>query len=339
MTQEDIQEKPQNELQEEPKKESSKVSIKGILKKIPAGLMIIPLFLGTLIHTFCPQALEIGSYTTATFSNAGAATALGIQLVCLGSRLQFKEIGTVAKRGGILLFSKFAAGLIAVLIVGRLLGTAELLGMSLLAIVCAVSNTNGSIYLSLMSLYGDEKDAAAVPIITINNGPFFPILILGAAGLASFSWIAVLAALLPIIIGMLIGNISADARKFLDPGVALLLPFIGFTLGAGIDLKDIWNAGAAGILLSFVALTFGLGVSYLCDRLIGRRPGYAAVAASATGANAVAVPAVIGAVDVAWQPYVASATVQIAAAVVVTALLIPILTRQAAGQQPDKGMV
>lgn len=298
--------------------------------------MIIPLFIGTLIHTFCPQILEIGSYTTATFSNAGAATALGIQLVCLGSRLQFREIGTVAKRGGILLLSKFVAGFLAVLFIGRLLGTTELLGMSLLAIVCAVSNTNGSIYLSLMSLYGDEKDAAAVPIITVNNGPFFPILILGAAGMAAFSWIAVLAALLPIIIGMFLGNISADVRKFLDPGVALLLPFIGFTLGAGIDLKDIWRAGGAGVLLSLVALIFGVGISYLFDRLLGKRPGYAAVAASAVGANAVAVPAVIGAIDASWQPYVASATVQIAAAVVVTALLIPLLTKRAAAGSHER---
>lgn len=307
-----------------------------MLRKIPAGLMIIPLFIGTLIHTFCPQILEIGSYTTATFSNAGAATALGIQLVCLGSRLQFREIGTVAKRGGILLLSKFVAGFLAVLFIGRLLGTTELLGMSLLAIVCAVSNTNGSIYLSLMSLYGDEKDAAAVPIITVNNGPFFPILILGAAGMAAFSWIAVLAALLPIIIGMFLGNISADVRKFLDPGVALLLPFIGFTLGAGIDLKDIWRAGGAGVLLSLVALIFGVGISYLFDRLLGKRPGYAAVAASAVGANAVAVPAVIGAIDASWQPYVASATVQIAAAVVVTALLIPLLTKRAAAGSHER---
>ena len=154
--------------------------------------------------------------------------------------------------------------------------------------------------------------------------------------MAAFSWIAVLAALLPIIIGMFLGNISADVRKFLDPGVALLLPFIGFTLGAGIDLKDIWRAGGAGVLLSLVALIFGVGISYLFDRLLGKRPGYAAVAASAVGANAVAVPAVIGAIDASWQPYVASATVQIAAAVVVTALLIPLLTKRAAAGSHER---
>lgn len=307
----------------------SKNYFKICIEKIPAGLMIIPLLLGASVHTFFPRILEIGSYTTAAFSNAGAATVMGIQLVCLGSRLQIKEIGIVAKRGSILLLAKFVTGVAAALLVGRLLDTRELLGMSLLSIVCAISNTNGSIYLSLMSLYGDEKDAAAVPIITINNGPLFPILIFGTVGMASCSWTAVVAALLPIVIGMILGNISKDARTFLNPGVTLLLPFIGFTLGAGIDLRAIWSAGVAGLLLSLVVLFFGVGISYTFDRFLGKRPGYAAIATNAVGANAVAVPAVIGMIDVAWQPYVSVATIQIAAAVVVTALTIPILTKYA----------
>lgn len=305
---------------------------KKYLQKVPAGLMIIPLFMGALVNTFCSPILEIGSYTTAAFSNAGAATVMGIQLVCLGSRLQMHEIGIVAKRGSILLIAKLVAGFAAALLVGRLLNTMEFWGMSLLAIVCAISNTNGSIYLSLMSLYGDEKDATAVPIITINNGPLFPILILGTVGMASFSWIAVLAALLPIVIGMIVGNISKEARDFLNPGVTLLLPFIGFTLGAGIDLRAIWSAGMAGLLLSLVVLLFGGGISYVFDRFLGKRPGYAAIATNAVGANAVAVPAVIGMIDVTWQPYVSIATIQIAAAVVVTALFIPILTKYVSKQ-------
>ncbi len=297
------------------------------LKKVPAGLMIIPLFLGALVYTFCPKVLEIGSYTTATFSNTGAATLMGVQLMCLGSRLQLRELGTVAKRGSILLIAKLAAGFFAALLIGKVFGVMQIFGVSLLAIVCAISNTNGSIYLSLMSLYGDEKDAAAVPIIAINNGPFFAILILGTVGMASFSWIAVLAALLPVILGMIIGNISKEARLFLDSGVTLLLPFIGFTLGAGIDLRAIWSAGIAGVLLALVVLLVGIGISYIFDHFIGKRPGYAAVAINAVGANAVAVPAVIGMVDISFKPYVSAATVQIAAAVVITALIIPILTR------------
>ena len=52
--------------------------IMNFLKKVPAGMMIVPLLIGAVLNTFFPQALQLGSLTTATFSNAGAATAMGI---------------------------------------------------------------------------------------------------------------------------------------------------------------------------------------------------------------------------------------------------------------------
>ena len=58
------------------------------LQKVPAGLMLVPLLIGAVIHTLFPQALEIGGLTTAAFSNAGAATCMGLQLFCLGTTLQ-----------------------------------------------------------------------------------------------------------------------------------------------------------------------------------------------------------------------------------------------------------
>ena len=40
------------------------VPIKKWLDKIPGGIIIVPLFLGCLINTFFPAALQIGSFTT-----------------------------------------------------------------------------------------------------------------------------------------------------------------------------------------------------------------------------------------------------------------------------------
>lgn len=42
------------------------------LRKVPAGMMIVPLLIGSFMNTFFPEALKIGSFTTATFSSAGA---------------------------------------------------------------------------------------------------------------------------------------------------------------------------------------------------------------------------------------------------------------------------
>ena len=67
------------------------------LKKIPAGMMVVPMLLGAFINTFFPQITGIGSFTTAIFTSAGANTAIGIQLFCLGTTLQVRQMGGVIK--------------------------------------------------------------------------------------------------------------------------------------------------------------------------------------------------------------------------------------------------
>ena len=186
--------------------------IMSFLKRVPAGMMIVPLLLGAVLNTFWPHILQIGSLTTATFSNAGAATAMGIQLVCLGTTLQFSDIGKVLKRGGILLAAKFAVGAAIGIIVGKVFGHAGVLGLSALAIICAVTNSNGSVYLALMQSYGDEVDAGAMALLSLNDGPFFTMVAMGASGLANIPLLAILAAITPILVGMILGNLDKIGR-------------------------------------------------------------------------------------------------------------------------------
>ena len=82
--------------------------IMNFLRRVPAGMMVVPLFLGCLVNTFVPDALQIGGITTATFSSAGGNCALGILLFCMGTKLRLKEMPAVLKRGGLLLVAKFA---------------------------------------------------------------------------------------------------------------------------------------------------------------------------------------------------------------------------------------
>lgn len=297
-----------------------------VFSKVPAGLMIIPMFIGIIIHTFFPGILEIGSFTTATFSNEGAITIMGVQLLCLGSQLRIKELGLVARRSAALLLSKFLLGYLGILLVGSLAGRDGIFGISLLALVCSITNVNRSIYLSLTAAYGDEADAAVVGPLSLTNGPFLTLLVFGASGAAGFSAVSLIATVMPLLFGILAGNISKTIREFLRPGIQLLLPFIGFTLGAGIDLRNVSSAGIEGILLSIIVLGIGGAFTFLCDKFIARRPGYAGLAASATGANAIGVPAAIALADPAWQPYVESAAAQIAAVVVITAIAVPMIT-------------
>ena len=300
--------------------------IKRFLTKVPAGMMVIPLLLGSVLATLCPQVLEIGGLTTALFSSAGTNTLLGVLLFSMGTTLQVKDMPKVLKRGGVLLLSKFAIGAILGILVGKLFGDAGFLGLSALAIVSAVTNSNGSIYLTLVDSYGDEADCGCFPILALNDGPFFTLLALGASGIAEIPFMSLVAAIVPILLGMLIGNIDKGMRDIFTPMGNGIIPLIGFALGTGIDLVDVVKGGLPGILLGLITVFIGGGFIVLCDKFLSRRPGYAGWAVATTAGNAVAVPAAVALADPAMKAIEATATVQVAASVVVTSLLVPFIT-------------
>jgi 2-keto-3-deoxygluconate permease len=107
--------------------------------------------------------------------------------------------------------------------------------------------------------------------------------------------------------------------------VPVLIPFFAFALGASLNLLDVWQAGVMGILLG-VCVTLVTGVVLiLADRLTGGN-GVAGIAAASTAGNAAAVPAAVAAANAAYAPAAPSATALVAASVIVTALLVPIVT-------------
>ncbi|WBW49856.1 2-keto-3-deoxygluconate permease [Peptoniphilus equinus] len=296
------------------------------LKRIPAGMMIVPMFLSSIVNTFFPEMLQIGSFTTAVFTSQGSAAILGVQLICMGAQLRIKELLQVVKRGGVLLLSKWLIGALIGIVIGKVFGMAGFLGLTTLAVVSAITNSNGSMYLALNVEYGDEVDQTAMSLLAINDGPFLTLLTLGASGLANVPIVSLIAVIVPILFGMLLGNLDEKLSEFLEPGVGLLLPFVGITLGAGINITNILAGGGPGILLGLMTVCISGPFVVLCDRLLNRRPGYAGWAVSSTAGNAIAVPAVIATVDPAWAQYVEAATTQVAASTVVTAILIPIIT-------------
>ena len=296
------------------------------LKKVPAGMMVIPLLLGSLINTLFPDALQIGGLTTALFSSAGTSTLLGAQLFCMGTALQVKDMPKVLKRGGVLLLAKFAVGALLGIIIGKIWGMEGVFGLTTLAVISAVTNSNGSVYLTLMGNYGDQADCGCFPLLALNDGPFFTLVALGASGLANIPFMSLLAAIIPIVLGMLIGNIDKGMRELFAPMGTAIIPLIGFALGAGIDLTSIIKGGFPGILLGLITVFVGGGFILVFDKFISRRPGYAAWAVATTAGNAVAVPAAVALIDTSWEPYVATATVQVAASVVVTCIVTPFIT-------------
>ncbi len=307
------------------------------VQRVPGGLMVVPLILAATINTFIPQVLEIGGFTTALFKD-GALTLIAAFLFCMGAQIRFNRAGRALKKGVVLTASKLAIGIIVGLLVAWLLPQVGLWGLTPLAIIAAMTNSNGGLFVALTGEYGDETDVGAVSVLSINDGPFFTLVALGTAGLASIPFMAFVAVLVPIAIGMILGNLDEELRTFLAQGERLLIPFFAFALGAGLDFRTIIEAGIPGVVLGVMTvLLTGFG-GMLALRLTGERNLISGAAEATVAGNAVATPAAVALADPAYQAIVGPASAQIAAAVITTALLTPFLVILVAKWQQRRGI-
>ncbi|MCC3870030.1 2-keto-3-deoxygluconate permease [Terrisporobacter mayombei] len=299
------------------------IPIKKTIDKIPGGMMVVPLFLGVLVNTFLPQFLKIGGFTTALFGPKASSTILACFMFLIGSQINFKLAPKALKKGAILITGKFIVGAGIGILVGKVFGPAGVLGLSPLAILAALTNCNGGLYASLASQYGDETDVGAYAILSLKDGPFFTLVALGASGLAQVPISALVAVMIPIVIGMVLGNLDSDMRAFLGSSKLLLIPFFSFPLGAGMDLTTIVQAGIPGIILGVIASLTGIG-AYILLKLFKEEP-IIGLATGSTAGNAVATPAAVAAIDPTVASIAAVATAQVAASCVVSAIVCPFI--------------
>src|SRR5262245_57327172 len=302
------------------------IPIKATLDRIPGGTMVVPLFIGAVVRTFWPGTGEFfGSFTGALFTGALPLTAAFF--LCLGTTLEFKATGQILIKGVSLLGAKLAGAAVIGIVAAQFLDEAPIAsgafaGLSVLALVAAANDTNGSLFITLMQQFGRPKDAAAYAVMSIESGPFFTMVTLGVAGLAAFPWQAMLGAVLPLILGAVLGNLDGSMRDWLSPVCPGLIPVIAFAPGSTINLAALRKAGLLGVGLGvFVFLWTGL-LLVLVDRLTGGT-GVSGTAAATTAGNAVAVPAIVAAANPAYAAAAPFATVLVAASIVVTAVLAP----------------
>lgn len=318
------------------------MKIKQSIEKIPGGLMLVPLFLGTLLKTLSPDVNKFfggftGSYLT------GTSVILFIFFLAIGTTIDLRTSGYIAKKGISLLLGKvlFAAllgvGASYVLPVNGI-QTGIFSGLSVLAIIAAFNETNGGLYLALMTTLGRKEDAAGFPFISIESGPFMTMVALGVAGIATFPWQHLVSTLIPFAIGIVLGTLDKDFRKMFAPVVPALIPFFAFTLGFSLNFGMIIQSGLMGIIMGVAVVLISGAVLALIDRFITGSDGVAGWAASSTAGAAVAVPYAIAQVNPQFEPVAASATAIIATCVLVTAILTPVVTMWAEKRARAKGL-
>ena len=192
------------------------------MRKFPGGMMVIPLVIGCLVNTFIPQVLQIGGFTTALFKG-GQATLVGLFIFCSGATISFKEVGLPLYKGIILTVLKFAFGFAVGALLNMFFGPAGILGLTPFAVIGALTNSNGAIYTALAKEFGDETDMGAIAVLSLNDGPFLTMIAMGASGLADIPVIDIVAAIVPLIVGMILGNLDGEFRTLLSNGLNMVL--------------------------------------------------------------------------------------------------------------------
>lgn len=346
------------------------------VQKVPGGLMVVPLIFGAALNTIDQlhlswitsilqwlgagqtdsgqyEFLRIGGFSQELFKD-GALVLIALFLFCSGSQMNLRVGGKALKKGALLVTAKYLSGLAVGVGLGLMFDPFDgLLGLSTVAIIAAMTNGNGGMYAALTSQYGNRSDTGAVAILSLNDGPFFTLMSLGLLG-SQFPVIAFIAVLLPIALGMLLGNVDRDIRTFLKPGEILPVPFFAFALGANMNLAAFFNPEVvgAGLLLGVMTTVLTGGVGILVFRLFREPSVIAPISEATTAGNAAGTPAAIAAAAAvaansgmmsaaeaqSYQDLVNIATSQISIATLTTAILGPIAVMLVDRWQKKRGI-
>lgn len=296
------------------------------MNKVPGGTMVIPLILGSIVGTFFPSFLDMGSFTTGLFKSS-ATPLIALLIFATGTQITVRSSGPVLAHAGTILLAKTIIPGLLIVGLGHLIGLDGFFGISILALLTVVANSNGGVWLAFTGKYGDYRDRGAYIASAVNDGPFFTLLFLGASGMADIPLSLMAAAVIPLIIGMVVGNLDPKWTDVLRPTGAIVIPFFAFALGTGINLGSIATGGAIGLILGVISVLLTGAVTYLGYKFVlrrGRESGMGFAAATTAG-NAVATPLIVAEADPTFVQYVDAATTQVAAAVLVSAILAPLL--------------
>lgn len=132
------------------------MQIKRSIEKIPGGMMLVPLFLGALCHTFSPGAGKyFGSFTNGMIT--GTVPILAVWFFCMGASIKLSATGTVLRKSGTLVVTKIAVAWVVAAIASRIIPehgveVGFFAGLSTLALVAAMDMTNGGLYASIIAV-------------------------------------------------------------------------------------------------------------------------------------------------------------------------------------------
>lgn len=312
------------------KKKRFTVPIHSFLSKFPGGNIIIPLLIGCIVMTVSSHLghpniwAELGDPMELLFSGKkGLMGFIGLMLFFTGTQTDVTKLKSAFKRSLPLLALRIAIAYGATFGLLAIFGTEGFLGISFLGITAVLTCFHAVMFMAITNSYADDADRAYFSISIIFALPIFPLLtVMGAKG-APINYLSIVSIVLPLILGMVLGNLDPKMRNLYAAGNSVIIMFMGFQFGSYIDLtKAVYQIPQALLLILMLYLT--VIPAFLVERFVMKRPGYNAIGLSAMAGVALSLPELARSVygDVVAD----NTTYQLAFVLIVTSILAPILT-------------
>lgn len=300
------------------------------IKKIPAGTFLVPMLTSALIYTLWPNLFQIGGLTEHIFGGAGTNGLIGAICFASGTGIDLKKIGYALKRQGVLLLVKFIIGVSASLLYISFFGQSGILGVSALAFTITICSINPAVYLSLMQQYGNKQDTAVYGITGLFSIAAVPMIVYGFASGGGMDWMPVISTLVPMIAGVVFGNLDPKFADFFMPALPALTFLMGWNLGYGLNLIESFQAGIGGIVVTIMFFLINF-VFIIIDRYILKNDGTVGATFLTVAGLSVSTAGILGSIypDV-LGPYVTAAASQVLLAVVATSVITPFIVAKLA---------
>ncbi len=251
---------------------------------------------------------------------------MGLFLIICGSAISIKQVGLPLYKGTILTGMKFVVGVLLGLAVAKICGANGIFGITPMVMIAAITNSNGSLYISLSSQFGKPTDTGAISVLSLNDGPFFTLVALGATGLTTIPIKSLIATIIPILVGFVWGNLDSDFRDMCKKAQPIVTFFMTIAIGSSTNIATIATAGASGIILGLISTATGFLFYFLYNLCLKKEERSAMGAAVGTTAlNSSMTPAAVAEADPSMAPYIEMATAQCATASIVTLFLCPFI--------------
>lgn len=324
---------------EEKEREPVWVPIRKMLSKVPGGRIIVPLAIGSIIVTICGACGvndpwgQVGSPSQFLFSSKGITVVLGFMLFFTGTQIDVKKMKPMLTRGFPLMLLRLGIAYALSYLFFFLTkdNGSEWWGISFVTFTACLTSTNAGMFMGLVNSYGDDADYSYFGLLLLTALPAFPMLLIQGSQGGDVDYMSMISILLPIIFGMILGNLDPGIRKVFKYGNDVVIPFLGFQFGSAINLKTAALMIPQGLFLIACWYIVGVIPSFLVEKYVMKRPGYISIGCSAMAGVALSIPELAAERNIIEGFTVGSQALDnslasLALVLVVTSVLCPILT-------------